>query len=107
VSAHDGSKHASGNECRQGIPLCQWERNCDGDLIASWRRGCTGESRTPLNNAVTRCARGDATDDPEDLIGQPPVPRPALRRIATTAIAVVYVIVVLALVVASGGTEPL
>ena len=107
MSAHEGSKHATGVDSRQGSPLCQWEGNSEGDLIASWRRGCTVGSPTPLNNAVSGRARGNANDDLEDPIGQPRVPRPAQRQIAAAAIAVLYVIVVLALVVASGGTEPL
>ena len=53
MSTPDRLKHATVDKSEVGIPLCQWERDSQGALIASWRLGCSIGSRTRLGGQST------------------------------------------------------
>ena len=107
VSARDRPKQEVGAKSTVGIPLCSWERNSHGGLVASWRVGCKVGSGT----AVSRHTRIDDDGDPGELEAthvQLPVSAPRAERLfAAAVIAVLYVMVGLALVLASAGTVTL
>jgi hypothetical protein len=105
MRSRDRLKQETGAKLAVGIPLCQWERDLHGGLLASWRRGCLVESCTPLRQAVSPHA---CSGDRETAVRQPSLsPRRAKRLVEGAVIAGLYLIVWLGLVLASAGTEPL
>jgi hypothetical protein len=100
MSARDRLKHATVDTSTLGIPLCQWERDSHGGLIAGWRCGCLVGSGTPTGGVISPHARSGAR------LGQASARR-AERLITAAVIVGLYLIVGLTLVLASAGTEPL
>ena len=60
MSSRDGLKHATVDTSTLGIPLCQWERDSHGGLIAGWRCGCLVGSGTPTGGVISPHARSGA-----------------------------------------------
>jgi len=46
ISSRDRLRHTTVDKSAVGVPLCQWERDSQAVLIASWRLGCRIGSRT-------------------------------------------------------------
>jgi len=111
VSAHERLKPEMGAKFTVGIPLCSWERDSQGGLVASWRLDRKVGAGTALRTAVSRHTGIDDDGGPGELEAahvHPPVSAwRAERLVATAAIAVLYVMVGLALVLAFAGTETL
>ena len=118
MSTRDRSGCATGDEQGIDIPLCQWERNCHGGLVASWRRGCLIRTGIPLPGEVSRDTSSGACRETVELnvadrdFGthslQPTMwARRAERYVTAAVITVLYVIVGIALVLGAAWTGPL